>query len=82
MTLTGGKMQQMIQDVKAATTVAVGTTATGLGTVLDIIPDDIGKLATVVGIMLSCVLIYVHLRKGSLEKKKIELEIEVLQKKR
>lgn len=48
--------------MKTAAVVAAGTTGTGLGTLLDLIPDSIGKLATLVGVFLSVVLIYTHLR--------------------
>ncbi len=57
---------------------AVSTATTALGTFLDLIPNDIGKLATLVGIALSAVLIYTHIRKGRLEYQKIQLEIDQL----
>ena len=74
-------MKDVIQEVaanpKAAQLVAMATTGTGVGTIFDIIPDDIGKLATLVGIILSSILIYKHakLLKQDAEKNKIELEI-------
>lgn len=70
----------MLENTKVAATVATGTTASGVSSLLDIIPDDIGKLATLVGIALSMVLIYFHIRKGRLEKKKLELEIRKLER--
>ena len=69
------------QSAKVASLVSTVTTGTGLGTILDLIPHNIGKLATLVGIVLSLVLIYTHLRKGHLEYKKTLLEIEILKKK-
>ena len=45
---------------KVAACVSGATTASGLGTILEWIPDDIGKLATLIGICLSAVLIYSH----------------------
>ncbi len=71
----------MLENTKIAATVATGTTASGLSSLLEIIPDDIGKLATVVGIALSLVLIYFHIRKGRLEKRKLELEVRELERK-
>lgn len=71
-------LTQMMTDTKIATGVATTTTGTGLATFLDIIPDGIGKLATLVGIVLSCVLIYTHLRKGRAEYDKIRLETRLL----
>lgn len=72
-------MTNIIQDTKTALTVATGTTGVGVSSWLDWIPDDIGKLATLVGIALSLVLIYVQLRKGRLERQKLKIELEVLQ---
>ena len=74
-------MKDLIHEVlinpKAAQAVAMATTGTGMGTIFDVIPDDIGKLATLVGIILSSILIYKHskLLKQDAEKNKIELEI-------
>ncbi len=68
----------LAQNPKVASIVSTATTGTGIGTFLDLIPNDIGKLATLVGILLSCVLIYTHLRKGRIEYKKTQLEIELL----
>lgn len=45
---------------KVATAVTTATAGTGMGTILDLIPDDIGKLAVLVGIVLSSLLIYSH----------------------
>jgi len=52
-----------------------------VGAVLDLIPGDIGKLATLVGIILSSVLIYTHWRKGRIEYRKAQLEIAILERK-
>lgn len=72
---------ELAQNPKIASSVSTLTTGTGLGTLLDIIPNDIGKLATVVGIILSSVLIYTHWRKGRIEYKKTQLEILILKEK-
>ena len=42
---------------KAGALTAGGTISTGLGSWLDYIPNDIGKVATLVGIVLSTVVI-------------------------
>ena len=65
-------------DVRLGVGTAAAPTSTGLGMVLDYIPDDIGKLASCVGIVLSSVLIYTHIRKGRAEYEKIKLETEKL----
>ena len=45
----------LLGDINAAAAAAVATMSTGLGTVLEWIPNDIGKLASLVGVVLSCV---------------------------
>lgn len=71
----------LAQNPKVASAVSTITTGTGLGTFLDLIPNEVGKLATVVGIILSSVLIYTHWRKGRIEYKKTQLEIIILMEK-
>lgn len=60
-------------SAKTATAVAAVTTTTGVSTWLSWIPDEVGKLATVCGAVLSVVLIRVHLT--SLEKLRTEIAI-------
>ncbi len=67
-----------MQSPKIAMAVSGGTIGTGASTWLEMIPDNIGKLATLAGFILSTVLIYNHTRKGSLERQKLRLEIESL----
>lgn len=71
----------LINDARVGAIVSTTTTGSGLGVILDLIPNDIGKLATVVGIILSIVLIYTHLRRGYSEHKKTMLEVEILKAK-
>lgn len=66
-------LQQLAENPKVASGAAAMTTGTGIGTFLDWIPNDIGKLATLVGIILSVVLIRVHLT--NLKKAQLELQI-------
>jgi hypothetical protein len=66
----------MAGDLKAAIVVATTTTTTGFGTWLDLIPDNIGKLAAVIGIFLSLVLIYTHLRRGRAESRQAAVKFE------
>ena len=73
-------LRDVATDPRLAYPVSAATTATG--TFFDMIPSDIGKLATLVGIALSIVLIYTHLRKGRIEYKKIQLEMELLRMQR
>lgn len=74
-------LTELAQNPKVASAVSTVTTGTGIGTFLDLIPDDIGKLATLVGIVLSSVLIYTHWRKGRIEYQKTQLEILILKEK-
>lgn len=73
--------EQIASNPKVAGTVSAATTGSGLGTVLDLIPNEIGKLATLVGIILSLVLIYTHWRRGRIEYAKTQLEIMILKEK-
>ena len=68
---------QLATDPKTAAAVATTTTGTGISTIFDLIPNDIGKLATIVGMALSAILIYSHL----LSVKKTKLEITILKAK-
>lgn len=70
---------EIAQDIKTAGTVAAGTTASGVGSTFGMIPDDIGKLAALVGAILSAVLIYIHVRKWWLDRRKGRLEVQLLQ---
>jgi len=60
-------------NTKAGATVAAVTTGTGMGTILKYIPDDIGKIAVLVGIILSVVICRLHL--VNIKKTKLEIEI-------
>jgi uncharacterized membrane protein YfcA len=71
----------LMSDIKIAWVTVMGTIGSGLGTVLEMIPNEIGKLATLVGIVLSSVLIYTHWRKGRIEYQKTQLEILILKEK-
>ena len=70
--------EQIATSPKVAGSVSALTTGSGVGTVFDLIPNDIGKLATLIGIILSVVLIYTHWRRGRVQYEKTRLEIEIL----
>lgn len=72
------KVVRMIEGTKSAAVTAAATTGLSLGTVLEWIPDAIGKLGTLVGIILSIVLIAVHIRRYRMDSKKHRLETELL----
>lgn len=81
-------IQDTLVDTKIAVAVSTGTSSSGLGTMLGMIPDDIGKLGVIVGMILSTVLIISHVKKAIYEYKdrireieKNELELAILRKK-
>jgi len=68
-------------NLKVGAVTGAGTVSAGAGTWFDVIPDDIGKLASLVGICLSSFLIYVHalkVRQGTLDITKTKIEIEMM----
>lgn len=62
----------------AGHTVATGTMGTGLATWMEWIPNEIGKLATLVGILLSVTLIVMHIRKMRYEARESDLRVQLL----
>lgn len=62
-------------DVKVAWVAALGTMGSGFGAAMDVIPEDIGKLATLFGMVLSMVLIYAHVQNVRLTRLRIAAEI-------
>lgn len=68
----------ILDSQPASYVVASGTTGTGLATWLNLIPNEIGKLATLVGIVLSVVLIVMHIRKMRQEARESALRESIL----
>jgi len=64
---------EIAQNPKTGALVSTATTGSGLGTLLNLIPNDIGKLATVVGILLSFLLIYANVLR--IRRERLELTI-------
>lgn len=64
---------EILHNPKIAATVSAITTGTGSGMMLNWIPDDIGKLSSLIGIILAIILIRVHW--VTLKKSQLELEI-------
>jgi len=60
-------------EIKVAIAAIAATAGTGVAKILDLIPEDIGKLAVVVSIVLSSIIIYVQLQ--NVRKTKLEIEI-------
>jgi energy-converting hydrogenase Eha subunit G len=73
-----------MHDVKVAITVILTGLGTGLSMFLALIPNDIGKLASLVAIVLTAILIRNHLRNGKkldLENRKLQIEVTRLEAK-
>lgn len=73
-------------SVKVAASASLATAGTGTATWLEWIPSDIGKLGTVIGVILSLILIYAHVKKlqrdkelHAIEMAKKTLELEMLE---
>ena len=65
-----------IQSPKTAVTVSTATIGSGTLTVLEWIPANIGSIASMVGIILSSVMIYIHLKQHFLKMKLLQKELE------
>lgn len=65
-------------DGRIGSGVATGTIGSGMGTWLNVIPNEIGKLATLVGIILSITLIIMYIRKMRQEARESDLKLELL----
>lgn len=70
-------MSGIVQSVKTGHTVATTTIGSGLAGILAIIPDDVAKLATLVGSVLSLVLIVVHIKRYRMDKRSADAELEL-----
>jgi hypothetical protein len=85
--MIGDTLKDAMIDTKAAVVISTGTTSSAIGSLLNIIPNDIGKLGVIVGMVLSTVLIVTHIRRAIYEYKdrikdyeKKELELAILRK--
>lgn len=72
----------LIQTPKTAVTISSATIGTGVSTVMEVLPQSFGEVASLVGIILSVVLIYVHLRKSGIETRESEVKIAILKLKK
>ncbi len=74
------QVSQTVSDVKTAAATSAATVTTGSATWLEWIPSDIGKLATLIGLILSSVLIYTHLQKLQRDRERHEIEMAIKRK--
>ncbi len=75
MTAVQGAIKAAAMKPTTGVAVSAGTVASDVVTRFGCIPADIGKLASLVGLLLSLILIVTHLWKFCLERKKLLAEI-------
>ena len=75
-------MKDLIENPKIASIVGAGTTGAGIGTVTSALPVTVGLIASLTGIILSLFILYRNITTGTLERKKIRLEIEHLEERK
>ena len=71
--LQAGVISAVGEKATSAAIVSGTTLGTGISTVFNILPSVIGTLASVAGLILSCVLIRNQIRNGKLLKLRIEI---------
>ncbi len=74
-------VKELIVNPKTVAAVSTATTSSGLSTWFEWIPSDIGKVAVVIGILLSSVLLYFNVVNGNLTNRKLRLELKLLREK-
>lgn len=73
------KLSNLIADARVAAGAALTTGASGVGQWVDMIPSTtLTKGATLIGIVLSTVLIVVHIRRDGREAAKMKLELDIM----
>ena len=73
-------LSDALQSPKVAVSVSTVTTGSGIATFLDLIPSNIGNFATVIGIILSLVLIVTHILKSFRDHERHKLEMKALKR--
>lgn len=72
---------ELLTNLRVAAGVATITVSSGVATFIEWVPLDLGKIATLVGIVLSAVLIVTHIRKAQRDAERHEIEIALLRMK-
>jgi hypothetical protein len=70
-------IMQLATDAKFGITTTVTTTSTGIGTLINWIPQDIGKLTTVVGAIVSIFIVWISYQKHKRDKELAKLDKEI-----
>ena len=74
-------IQEIAENAKIATGTSIATAGSGVATWLEWIPVDIGKLGILIGLTLSLVLIYTHLKKSKRDGERHKIEMKYWKKK-
>ncbi len=67
-----------VESRMAASVTSVGTVISGVSSAMSWIPELLGYTATIIGIILSTIMIYNQLQNGRIERNKTRLETELL----
>ena len=73
-------LSDLTQNVKIAYATGLGTVGTGVSTAIDLIPSNIGGLASAIGIVFTLILIPIHFFNGRASYKKTMMEVKILQR--
>lgn len=72
------RLAEVVQSARVAASVAATTVGTGVAEAMSLIPSDwLGKVATLIGIVLSLVLIYTHIKRYMMDKRNSDLDYEL-----
>lgn len=72
-------VNSLLTNPKTSSVVSTSTVASGLGTWIDLIPNDIGKVASLVGLILTLIVMYCNLLKNAREEQKWQIEKRLLE---
>ena len=70
-----------VESKVIASATGAGTVVSGISSAMEWIPEALGYGATIIGIILSSIMIYNQLHSGKAEREKTQLETEVLKAK-
>ena len=75
-------MQELVHSPKTPGIILPTTIGTGIATWIDLIPDNIGKLASLVGLVFSALIVYIQWRKFKLDEREKDITYALLQQKK
>ena len=69
---------EIVQAPRTGVVVGAGTFATGLAKWMEYIPNDIGKLTTLIGALVAIGMFAYHIRKDRRDTRKADIEYEIM----